>query len=712
MSEAGDGKTGQVDGVRVEEKQQQIEAEPLPKENQSDDNATAHDEELPVEKEVIDEDDEIKNKENATDEVKIGESTKRKLEDDDSVDPSEGEAKRLKVEPNEKDPCDTVFETDDSKKETSDATKAVEDDNVKEKSHAEIIVVSKQEESDAMIVETKLDEAVNPAVKEEPDIQKPETPKVQNTTEKSVLDVVDLSKSKKLDENKENIVDSKSKVDGSSEVLKSDPADVIVVSDEELGLSPGKDSKAETLIKLARMHKTQESRIRQLRDSVRREEAKLVLLKKLRQSQLSKYQQTNTNVTSTKAATASPQYSSTSNQRNTTATNYSKQKSTVQPQKAQNYSKSSSSSTSNSSGGTSSAQLQANRNALAAMMQMPQLMQAGNLFRGSHGNNPLLMGQGDLAANVQQFLLQQQKALQQQQKRPIAPAMSYKQQQAAAKLALRKQLEKTLLEIPPPKPPPPEITFLPSAASNEFICLMGLEQVVNKIQHLQNRNLRKEEKEREENIPTPHICMQCKKDFSPLWKAVKDKPNEVICLSCVNTNQKKALKAEHTNRLKTAFVKALQQEQEIEQKMQEQQAQMQQNQASQQQQQQQQSAQQVTNQSLTAAVVAAATQLQQQQAQLKKLQEEQLRRHQKMFQRAQQQYQQQQQRSSSSSGGSSGGFRPQSQSRSSTNLPFPFNTSSLKPEERQLLLDMMPPRARAGNSSNQADKWKQGWKWK
>ena len=49
--------------------------------------------------------------------------------------------------------------------------------------------------------------------------------------------------------------------------------------------------------------------------------------------------------------------------------------------------------------------------------------------------------------------------------------------QASAKLALRKQLEKTLLEIPPPKPPPPEINFLPSAASAEFICLVGLEEV-------------------------------------------------------------------------------------------------------------------------------------------------------------------------------------------------------------------------------------------
>lgn len=37
------------------------------------------------------------------------------------------------------------------------------------------------------------------------------------------------------------------------------------------------------------------------------------------------------------------------------------------------------------------------------------------------------------------------------------------------------------------------------------------------------------------------------------------KDPKVICEQCVTTNVKKALKAEHTNRLKTAFVKALQQ---------------------------------------------------------------------------------------------------------------------------------------------------------
>lgn len=512
---------------------------------------------------------------------------------------------------------------------------------------------------------------------------------------RSSEDVVDLSNKNLLckDGNKSRLL---------AEAVTED--DIIVIKDDEMSMDPKSASNKDLLQKLYDMHRNQASRILQLQDSVRREEAKLVLLKKLRQSQLSKHHPA-ANGFSEQGNTQSTAVSTTSNQRSSslhTNSNYSKQstQSTHHSRSAQNV-RISNQASSVSSNASNSAQLQANRNALAAMMQMPQLMQAGNLLRGT---NPLLLGQNDLASNMQQFLLQQQKSLQQQQQksRNVAPAVSFKQQQAAAKLSLRKQLEKTLLEIPPPKPPPPEITFLPSAASNEFICLVGLEQVVGKIQHYQTKSTHRSEKK--ELTAIPSVCMQCKKDFSPLWKSVKAVTDKVICLQCVTTNQKKALKAEHTNRLKTAFVKALQQEQEIEQKMQEQQAQLQ-SQASQTVVQNQ-----VNNQTLTAAVVAAATQLQQQQAQLKKLQEEQLRRHQKMLQRAQQQYQQQ--RSSSTS--STGGFRPQSQARSSSSsLPFPFNTSSLKPEERQLLLDMMPQRSRPGNSSvGQSDKWKQGWNWK
>ncbi|XP_072011859.1 transcriptional repressor p66-alpha isoform X2 [Engystomops pustulosus] len=131
--------------------------------------------------------------------------------------------------------------------------------------------------------------------------------------------------------------------------------------------------------------------------------------------------------------------------------------------------------------------------------------------------------------------------------------------QAAAKLALRKQLEKTLLEIPPPKPPAPELNFLPSAANNEFIYLVGLEEVVQNLLETQGKTVAP---------PTshePYSCAQCKTDFTSRWR--QEKNGTIMCDVCMTSNQKKALKAEHTNRLKAAFVKALQQEQEIEQRI-------------------------------------------------------------------------------------------------------------------------------------------------
>ncbi|XP_066530883.1 transcriptional repressor p66-beta isoform X2 [Hoplias malabaricus] len=134
--------------------------------------------------------------------------------------------------------------------------------------------------------------------------------------------------------------------------------------------------------------------------------------------------------------------------------------------------------------------------------------------------------------------------------------------QAAAKLALRKQLEKTLLEIPPPKPPAPLLHFLPSAANSEFIYMVGLEEVVQSVIDSQGKmrgSLSRME---------PFFCAQCRTDFTPHWK--QEKSGRILCEQCMTSNQKKALKAEHTNRLKNAFVKALQQEQEIEQRLQQQ----------------------------------------------------------------------------------------------------------------------------------------------
>ncbi|XP_027529634.1 transcriptional repressor p66-alpha-like, partial [Neopelma chrysocephalum] len=63
----------------------------------------------------------------------------------------------------------------------------------------------------------------------------------------------------------------------------------------------------------------------------------------------------------------------------------------------------------------------------------------------------------------------------------------------------------------------------------------------------------------------PFVCAQCQTDFTCRWR--EEKNGTIMCETCMTSNQKKALKAEHTNRLKAAFVKALQQEQEIEQRI-------------------------------------------------------------------------------------------------------------------------------------------------
>jgi hypothetical protein len=152
------------------------------------------------------------------------------------------------------------------------------------------------------------------------------------------------------------------------------------------------------------------------------------------------------------------------------------------------------------------------------------------------------------------------------QPQPPAFDLNSAQRQAAAKMALRKQLEKTLLQIPPPKPPPPEMNFMPSQMNGEFVPLVGLEEVVKYIQEADSR-IKGEKTAEVRYVFNPFVCVQCGTDFTPVWKRDRPASKHVICELCVTSNQKKALKQEHTNRLKSAFVKALQQEQELEQRL-------------------------------------------------------------------------------------------------------------------------------------------------
>lgn len=357
--------------------------------------------------------------------------------------------------------------------------------------------------------------------------------------------------------------------------------DVIVLSDNEQPASPRVnglpkevvDTSTEALLKSS--PEERERMIKQLKEELRLEEAKLVLLKKLRQSQIQKETPTQKPAGSS-GGTATTPPPLVRGAQNIPASKPSLQTtsarvpgSVIPPPLVR--------------GG----QQVASKLGVQASSQvvMPPLVRGAQQIHSirqhsGSGPPPLLLAPRAAVPSVQ---IQGQRIIQQGLIRvasvpstsllvnipqanstPSSGASSAESpasRQAAAKLALRKQLEKTLLEIPPPKPPAPEMSFLPSAANNEFIYLVGLEEVVQNLLEAQAGR-----------VPAPavlardpYMCAQCKTDFTCRWR--EEKSGAIMCESCMASSQKRALKVEHTSRLKAAFVKALQQEQEIEQRL-------------------------------------------------------------------------------------------------------------------------------------------------
>ena len=172
---------------------------------------------------------------------------------------------------------------------------------------------------------------------------------------------------------------------------------------------------------------------------------------------------------------------------------------------------------------------------------------------------------GTTVTSSQQQRSQPSSQAQSQSQQPAVrsdPAAAAKREQAA-KLALKKQLEKTLLQIPPPRPPPANLDFL-VWPTIEFLYLIGLEETVEKV--LVDSSMKPDSSQTATMAP-PLQCAQCQSDFTTVWK--RDDSGKVICEQCLVNNNKKAVKKEHTNRLKLAVENALQQEKEIIQKLKE-----------------------------------------------------------------------------------------------------------------------------------------------
>ncbi|XP_034610937.1 transcriptional repressor p66-alpha isoform X8 [Trachemys scripta elegans] len=348
--------------------------------------------------------------------------------------------------------------------------------------------------------------------------------------------------------------------------------DIIVLSDNEPS-SPRmngltkialRETNTEALMALQKSSPEERERmIKQLKEELRLEEAKLVLLKKLRQSQIQKETTTQKTSSSRIPGTVIPPPLVRGGQQASSKLGSQQNTQIVMPplvrgaQQIHNIRQ-------HSSTGPPPLLLAPRASVPSVQIQGQRIIQQGLIRIANVPNTSLLVNipqasptsiKGTTVTSAQANAAATTTSVASIVNSNESPAS----RQAAAKLALRKQLEKTLLEIPPPKPPAPEMNFLPSAANNEFIYLVGLEEVVQNLLETQGKvSVTASSQE-------PYMCAQCKTDFTCRWR--EEKNGTIMCETCMTSNQKKALKAEHTNRLKAAFVKALQQEQEIEQRI-------------------------------------------------------------------------------------------------------------------------------------------------
>nr|XP_014433673.1 transcriptional repressor p66-alpha isoform X8 [Pelodiscus sinensis] len=345
--------------------------------------------------------------------------------------------------------------------------------------------------------------------------------------------------------------------------------DIIVLSDNEPS-SPRmngltkialRETNTEALMALQKSSPEERERmIKQLKEELRLEEAKLVLLKKLRQSQIQKETTTQKTSSTRIPGTVIPPPLVRGGQQSSSKLGSQQNTQIVMPplvrgaQQIHNIRQ-------HSSTGPPPLLLAPRASIPSIQIQGQRIIQQGLIRVANVPNTSLLVNipQASPTSIKGTTVTSQANATTTSVASIVNSNDSPASRQAAAKLALRKQLEKTLLEIPPPKPPAPEMNFLPSAANNEFIYLVGLEEVVQNLLETQGKvsvaALSQE----------PYMCAQCKTDFTCRWR--EEKNGTIMCETCMTSNQKKALKAEHTNRLKAAFVKALQQEQEIEQRI-------------------------------------------------------------------------------------------------------------------------------------------------
>lgn len=130
------------------------------------------------------------------------------------------------------------------------------------------------------------------------------------------------------------------------------------------------------------------------------------------------------------------------------------------------------------------------------------------------------------------------------------------QKRTAAKSAIQKQLEQTLMQLPQ-KHVQVGIDFVPNANNIEFVYYIGLEACVDYLTNTKNpMDIQPLEKQFE--------CSTCGTDFTPAWSW---KRSNAVCENCVSNHVKKSIKNSQASRIKSVLIKAVKQEQEMEQRI-------------------------------------------------------------------------------------------------------------------------------------------------
>ncbi|CAM6001323.1 unnamed protein product [Sphagnum balticum] len=274
--------------------------------------------------------------------------------------------------------------------------------------------------------------------------------------------------------------------------------------------------------------------IDQLKSTLRIEEANLLMLKKLRDSQQQSQAaavSTNTNASSTQRGHATGGNTTNRSTNNTQQTKQSANTAQLSQHKLAAHI------------------ADQQRSTLAAVMMQQAQQQNTRTPPAAHSSG---MGRTPSASVLQPPPAHQLKST----ALPPAPIVDAAQRQLQAKVALRKQLEKNLLLIAPPTPPPADVHFVPNSNQLEFVTLHGLDQVVQRV--LKDKSVTAPQ------LPdTPWVCTQCDTDFTPHWHAEgtgtgDDDAHEgyvtLFCDACHRSNQKKAVRNDQTAKFKKEFL--------------------------------------------------------------------------------------------------------------------------------------------------------------